>query len=75
MEDVKTKKEANIAPDRHLVVAKLKLKLIITTGQTTLQIFNTVSLRNAEKLNKFKMAFINRFQDVRVLLKEAETTV
>ncbi|VDP30437.1 unnamed protein product [Schistosoma curassoni] len=77
MEDVRTRRGADIAPDHHLVVAKMKLKLKKnwTTGQTALQRFNTAFLRDTDKLNEFKIALNNRFQALQDLLKEEETTM
>ncbi|VDP87037.1 unnamed protein product [Schistosoma mattheei] len=77
MEDVRTRRGADIASDHHLVVANLKLKLEKnwTTGQTTLQRFNTAFLRDTEKLNEFKIALNNRFQALQDLLKEGESSV
>ncbi|VDP79287.1 unnamed protein product [Schistosoma mattheei] len=70
MEDVRTRRGAEIASDHHLVVAKIKLKLKKhwTTGGTALQRFNTAFLRDTEKLN-------NRFQALQDLLNEEETTM
>ncbi|VDP43670.1 unnamed protein product [Schistosoma margrebowiei] len=75
MEDVRTRRGADIASDHHLVVANLKLKLKKnwTTGQTVLQRFNTAFLRDTDKLNEFKIALNNRFQALQDLLKEEET--
>ncbi|VDP83300.1 unnamed protein product [Schistosoma curassoni] len=77
MEDVRTRRGADITSDHHLVVANLKLKLKKnwTTGQTALQRFNTAFLRDTDKLNEFKIAFNNRFQALQDLLKEEETTM
>ncbi|VDP42983.1 unnamed protein product [Schistosoma curassoni] len=73
----KSVREADIASDHHLVVANLKLKLKKnwTTGQTAIQRFNTAFLRDTDKLNKFKIALNNRFQALKDLLKEGETTM
>ncbi|VDP06199.1 unnamed protein product [Schistosoma margrebowiei] len=51
IEDVRTRTGADIAPDHHLVVVKMKLKLkkTWTTGQTALQRFNTAFLRDTDK--------------------------
>ncbi|KAH9586980.1 hypothetical protein MS3_00004894 [Schistosoma haematobium] len=75
MEDVRTRRGADIASDHHLVVANLKLKLKKNwiTGQTALQRFNTAFLRDTDKLNEFKIALNNRFQALQDLLKEEET--
>ncbi|CAH8498299.1 unnamed protein product, partial [Schistosoma bovis] len=77
MEDVRTRRSADIASDHHLVVANLKLKLKKnwTSGQTAIQRFNTAFLRDTVKLNEFKIALNNRFQALRDLLKEEETTM
>ncbi|VDP30501.1 unnamed protein product [Schistosoma margrebowiei] len=63
MEDVRTRRGADVASDHHLVVAKLKLKLKRnwTSGQMALQRFNTCFLRDTDKLNEFKIALNNRF--------------
>ncbi|VDO81909.1 unnamed protein product [Schistosoma curassoni] len=63
IKEARIKKGADIAPDHHMVVAKMKLKLKNhwTTGETALQKFNTAFLRNTDKFNEFKMAFSFRF--------------
>ncbi|VDP48878.1 unnamed protein product [Schistosoma margrebowiei] len=77
VEDVRTRRGADIASDHHLVVSNLKLELKKnwTTGQTALQRFNTAFLRDTDKLNEFKLALNNRFQALQDLLKEEETTM
>ncbi|KAH9594062.1 hypothetical protein MS3_00003570 [Schistosoma haematobium] len=77
MEDVRTRRGVDIASSHHLVVANLKLKLKKnwTTGQTALQRFNTVFLRDTDKLNEFKIALNNRSQALQDLLKEEETNM
>ncbi|VDP76550.1 unnamed protein product [Schistosoma mattheei] len=77
MEDVRTRRGADIASDHHLVVDNLKLKLKNnwTTGQTAIQMFNTAFLRDTDKLNDFKIALNNRRQALQDLLKEEETTM
>ncbi|VDO65522.1 unnamed protein product [Schistosoma margrebowiei] len=77
MEDVRTRRGADIASDHHLVVANLKLKLKKdwTTGKTALQRFNTAFLRDTNKINEFKIALNNKFQALQDLLKEEETTM
>ncbi|VDP04553.1 unnamed protein product, partial [Schistosoma margrebowiei] len=64
MEDVRTRRGADVASDHHLVVANLKLKLNKnwTNGQAAIQRFNTAILRDTDKLNEFKIALNNRFQ-------------
>ncbi|VDP36247.1 unnamed protein product [Schistosoma mattheei] len=77
MEDVRTRRGANIASDHHLVVANLKLKLKKnwTSGQTTLQRFNTAFFRDTYKFNEFKIDLNNRLQALQDLLNEEETTM
>ncbi|VDP51352.1 unnamed protein product [Schistosoma margrebowiei] len=77
MEDVRTRRGADIASDHHLVVTNLKLKLKKnwTTGQTALQRFNTAFLRDTDKLNELNIALTNRFYALQDLLKEEETTM
>ncbi|VDP09211.1 unnamed protein product [Schistosoma margrebowiei] len=77
MEDVRTRRGADVASDHHLVVANLKLKLKKnwTSGQTAIQRFNTAFLRDTDKLNEFKIALNNRFQALQDLLKEEETSM
>ncbi|VDP87200.1 unnamed protein product [Schistosoma mattheei] len=77
MEDVRTRSRADIASDHYRAVANLKLKpkKNWTTGQTALRRFNTAFLRDTDKLNEFKIALNNRFQDLQDLLKEEETTM
>ncbi|VDP71597.1 unnamed protein product [Schistosoma curassoni] len=47
---------------------KLKLKMHWTTGRTILKKFNTVFLRDTDKLNKFKISLSNKFQAFHDLL-------
>ncbi|KAH9591731.1 Craniofacial development protein 2 [Schistosoma haematobium] len=70
MEDVRTKRGADIASDHHLLVAKMKLKpkKQWTTGRTTRQKLNTAFLQDTDKLNKFKKVLSTRFQAVHDLL-------
>ncbi|VDP50448.1 unnamed protein product [Schistosoma margrebowiei] len=77
MEDVRTRRGADIVSDHHLVVANLKLKpkKNWTTGETAMQMFNTAFLRDTDRLDKFKIAPNNRFQAIQDLLKEEETTM
>ncbi|VDP74719.1 unnamed protein product [Schistosoma curassoni] len=77
MEDVRSSKGADIASDHHLVVANLKLKLKKnwTSGQTAIQRFNTAFLRDADKLNEFKIALNNRLQALQDLLKEEKSNM
>ncbi|VDP76932.1 unnamed protein product, partial [Schistosoma curassoni] len=77
MEDVRTRRGADIASDHHLVVTKLKPKLKKNwkTGQTALQRFNTTFLRGTNKINEFKITLNKRFQALQDLLKEEETTM
>ncbi|VDO59560.1 unnamed protein product [Schistosoma margrebowiei] len=64
IEDVRTKRGADIASDHHLLVAKTKLKLKKhwTMGRTISQKFNKVFLQDTNKLNKFKIDLSNKFQ-------------
>ncbi|VDP68132.1 unnamed protein product [Schistosoma curassoni] len=76
MEDVRTRRGADIVSDHHLVVTNLKLKLNHwTSGQKAIQRFNTAFLRDTDKLNEFKIALNNRLQPLQDLLKEEETTM
>ncbi|VDO63899.1 unnamed protein product [Schistosoma margrebowiei] len=77
MEDVRTKRGADIAPDHHLLVAKMKLKLkkYWTTWWTISQKFNTAFLRDTDKLNKSEIALSNKFQAFHDLLSREETTM
>ncbi|VDP09402.1 unnamed protein product [Schistosoma margrebowiei] len=61
MEDVRTRRGANVASDHHLVVANLKLKLKKELNNWT--------------NNNTKIALNNRFQALQDLLKEEETTI
>ncbi|VDP54181.1 unnamed protein product [Schistosoma mattheei] len=54
---------------------KPKLKKHWTAGETAVQRFNTGFLRDTNKLNEFKITLNNRFQALRDLLKEEETTM
>ncbi|VDO96746.1 unnamed protein product [Schistosoma margrebowiei] len=64
MEDVRTRRGADVASDHHLVEANLKLKLKKnwTTVQIALQRFNTAFVRDTDRLNEFMIALNNRFQ-------------
>ncbi|VDP86956.1 unnamed protein product, partial [Schistosoma mattheei] len=77
MEDVRTKREADIASDHHLMVANMKLKLkeYWTTGRTISQKFNTAFLRDTDKLNEFKIVLSNKFQAFHDLLNGEGTTM
>ncbi|VDO83265.1 unnamed protein product [Schistosoma mattheei] len=77
MEDVRTRRGADIASDPHLVVAKMKLKLNKhgKTGQTALQRFNTAFLRDTDKLDELKITLNNGSQALQDLLEEEEATV
>ncbi|CAH8626502.1 unnamed protein product [Schistosoma haematobium] len=76
IEDVRTKRGADIASDHHLLVAKMKLKLKKhwTTGQTVSQKFNTAFLQDTNKLNEFKIVLSNKFQAFHDLLNGEGTT-
>ncbi|VDO87217.1 unnamed protein product [Schistosoma margrebowiei] len=77
MEDVRTKRGAEIASDHHLLVAKMKLKLKkhCTTGRTISQKFNRAFLQDTDKLNEFKIVLSNKVQAFHVLLNGEGTTV
>ncbi|VDP41459.1 unnamed protein product [Schistosoma mattheei] len=77
IENLRSRREADIASDHHRVVANLKLKLKKnwTTGPTALQRFNTDFLPDINKFNEFKIALNNRFQALQDLLKEEKTTM
>ncbi|VDP42803.1 unnamed protein product [Schistosoma margrebowiei] len=77
IEDVRTKRGADIASDHHLLVAKMKLKLKKhwTMGRTISQKFNTAFLQDTNKLNKFKIVLNNKFQAFHDLLNGEGTTV
>ncbi|VDO99525.1 unnamed protein product [Schistosoma margrebowiei] len=77
MEDVRTKRGADIASDHHLLVAKMKLKIKKhwTMGRTISQKFNTAFLQDTDKLNKFKRALRIKFQAFHDLLNGEGTTV
>ncbi|CAH8533033.1 unnamed protein product [Schistosoma turkestanicum] len=77
MENVRTKRGADIASDNHFLVARMKLKLKKhwTTGQTTSNKFNTAFLRDTVKLNEFEIALSIRFQDLHDILNGEETTM
>ncbi|VDP20903.1 unnamed protein product [Schistosoma margrebowiei] len=70
VEDVRTKRGDDVASGHHLLVTKMKLKLKKhwTTGWMTSQNSNTAFLRDTDKLNKFKIAFSNKFQAFHDLL-------
>ncbi|VDP26766.1 unnamed protein product [Schistosoma margrebowiei] len=64
IEDVRTKRGADIASYHHLLVAKMKFKLKKhwTMEWTISQKFNTAFLQDTNKLNKFKIDLSNKFQ-------------
>ncbi|VDO49253.1 unnamed protein product [Schistosoma margrebowiei] len=77
MEDVRTRRGADIASDHHLVVVNLELKLKKnwTIGRAALQMFNTAFLRDTDKFNEFKIALNKRFHVLQYIPKEEETSV
>ncbi|VDP06649.1 unnamed protein product [Schistosoma mattheei] len=77
MEDVRTERGADIASDDHLLVAKMKLKLMKhwTMGWTISQKFNTAFLQDTDRLNKLKIVLSNKFQTFHDLLNGEGTTV
>ncbi|VDP17428.1 unnamed protein product [Schistosoma margrebowiei] len=77
MEDVRTKRGADIASDHHLMVTKMKLKLKKhwIMRRTISQKFNTAFLQDTNKLNKFKLVLSNKFQAFHDLLNGEGTTV
>ncbi|VDP75353.1 unnamed protein product [Schistosoma curassoni] len=77
MEDVRTKRGADIASDHHLLITKMKFKLKKhrTTGRTKSQKFNMALIRDTDKLNKFKIVLTNIFQAFHDLLNGKRTTV
>ncbi|VDP25294.1 unnamed protein product [Schistosoma mattheei] len=76
IEDVRTRKGADIASDHHLLVAKMKLKLKKhwTTGRTSKK-FSTAFLRDTEKIHKFKIVLSNKFQAFHDLLNGEGTAM
>ncbi|VDO57743.1 unnamed protein product [Schistosoma margrebowiei] len=77
MQDMRTKRGADIASDHHLLVARMKLKLrkYWTMGRTISQKFNTAFLQDTEKLNKFKIVLSNKLQAFHDLLNGEGTTM
>ncbi|VDO50887.1 unnamed protein product [Schistosoma margrebowiei] len=77
IEDVRTKRGADIASDHHLLVAKMKLKLKKhwTMGRTISQKFNMAVLQDTNKLNKLKLSLSNKFQAFHDLHNREGTTV
>ncbi|VDP69618.1 unnamed protein product [Schistosoma mattheei] len=77
MEDVRTKRGADIASDHLMLVAKMKLKLKKhwTTGRTTSKKFNTAFLQDTDKPNKFKIVLSNKFQAFHYLLNGEGTNM
>ncbi|VDO58432.1 unnamed protein product [Schistosoma margrebowiei] len=76
-EDVRIRREADIASNHHLVEAKKKVKLKkhMTIEETILQTLNTTLLRDNNELNKFKITINSSFKTLHDLLKEEETTM
>ncbi|VDO55515.1 unnamed protein product [Schistosoma margrebowiei] len=76
IENVRTKKGAEITKDHQLLVVtmRLKLKKHRITERTTSQEFITAFLRDTDKLNKFKIALSNKFQSIWKGIKEAITS-
>ncbi|VDP70374.1 unnamed protein product [Schistosoma mattheei] len=72
MEDVRTRRGADIDSDHHLVVAKMKMKLKKhwTAEETAIQKFNTAFLRDTNKFNEFKITLNNKFLSVKYLPKK-----
>uniref|UniRef100_A0A183KDL7 Endo/exonuclease/phosphatase domain-containing protein n=1 Tax=Schistosoma curassoni TaxID=6186 RepID=A0A183KDL7_9TREM len=77
IEDVRTQRGADIASDHHLLVTKVKLKCKKhwTTEWAISQKFNTASLRDTDKVNKFKIVLSNKFQAFHNLLNGERTTI
>ncbi|VDO97422.1 unnamed protein product [Schistosoma curassoni] len=77
MDDVKTKRGADLASDYHLLVTKNKLKpkKYWTTVRRISEMFNMASLRDTDKRNKFKIVLSSKFQALHDLLNEEETTM
>ncbi|VDO85247.1 unnamed protein product [Schistosoma curassoni] len=77
MEDVRTKRGADIASDHHLLITKMKLKLKkhCITRRTTSQMFNTAFLQDTDKLNEFKIVLSNKSQAFHDLLNVEGTTM
>ncbi|VDP35212.1 unnamed protein product [Schistosoma margrebowiei] len=77
IENMRTRRGADIASDHHLVVVKMKLKLKKhwTIVGTALQRLNTAFLGDTNKLISFKIALNNRFQALQDLPKKEETTM
>ncbi|VDP03466.1 unnamed protein product, partial [Schistosoma margrebowiei] len=77
IEDVRTKRGADIASDHHLLVAKMKLKLKKhrIMGRTISQKFNTAFLQDTNNLNKFKIDLSNKLQAFHDLLNGERTAV
>ncbi|VDO61704.1 unnamed protein product [Schistosoma margrebowiei] len=75
IEDVRTKRGADIASDHHLLVTKMKLKLkkYWATRRTISQKFNTAFLQDTDKLNKFKIV-LRPFMIYSMEIKEAITS-
>ncbi|VDP24204.1 unnamed protein product [Schistosoma margrebowiei] len=72
MEDVRTRRGADITPDHHqLVVVKMKpkLKKHWTTEEAELQRFNIDYLRDTDKLNELKITPNNKSQASLYILK------
>ncbi|VDP56290.1 unnamed protein product [Schistosoma margrebowiei] len=63
MEEVRTRRGADIASDHHLVVSNSKLKLNMNWTKTP-HGFNTDLFRDTNKFNEFIITFNNRFQAV-----------
>ena len=72
LQDVRAKRGADIASDHHFVVARVRLKLKRNwTGEDCQrQRFNTALLKNAGKLQEYRLALSNRFQVLQELLEE-----
>ncbi|VDP35311.1 unnamed protein product [Schistosoma margrebowiei] len=77
LEDVRTRREAEIDSDHCLVVTKMKLKLKKhwTSMETALQKFIKVFVRHADIRYQLKIAINNRLQALQDLLKGEETTM
>ena len=78
LQDVRVRRGADVASDHHLLVALVKLKLRRNWAGDVNQRkkFNTLLLRDPDKLHEFKLALANnRFQVLQEILDEDETTI
>ena len=72
LQDVRVRREADVASDHHLLVARLKLKLRSNwTGRPNQRLgYNTFLLNDTKKRKEFSITLSNKFQALQELMEE-----